>query len=318
MNVLITGGLGFIGSNFCNYLQKKYSEANIVVLDKLSYVSSTSYITSSKVDIIKGDIRDEAKVTKILYNFNINIVVHFAAESHVDNSFFNSISFTENNVLGTHILLECCRKYQDDTNNIEKIIHISTDEVYGEVNDNIQRKECALLLPTNPYAASKASAELIANAYINSYNLPIVITRSNNVYGINQYPEKIIPKFIHQLLTDKKITIHGDGSSIRSFIYVDDLVKALNVILQKGVIGEIYNIGSHTHEYSVKEIALIILSLMGKDESCIEYVEDRKFNDKRYYIDSSKIHSLGWQEKHTDFIANLTTIKSWLEQHDFS
>lgn len=311
MNVLVTGGLGFIGSNFCNAFAHK---ANIVILDKFSYVSSQSYITDPRVQIVVGDIRDDVLVSKLLTENEINIVVHFAAESHVDNSFFNSIVFTENNVLGTHILLECCRQY----GKLDKIIHISTDEVYGEVNDNIQRKETALLLPTNPYAASKASAELIANAYINSYSLPIIITRSNNVYGINQYPEKVIPKFLYQLLNGNKITIHGEGSAIRSFIYVDDLVNALDIIIQKGNIGEIYNIGSHIHEYNVKEIALKILAMFGKDESDIEYVEDRHFNDKRYYIDSEKILKLGWVEQYTDFSANLVKIKEWLTSRDFS
>jgi dTDP-glucose 4,6-dehydratase len=223
-------------------------------------------------------------------------VIHFAAQTHVDNSFGNSLEFTIDNILGTHTLLECCRVY----NKIKRFIHISTDEVYGEVD--IDHKGCSeksLLNPTNPYAATKAGAEFIVRSYYYSFNMPVIITRGNNVYGPRQYPEKLIPKFINQLLNNEKCTIHGVGETRRNFIYVDDVAKAVEIILQKGIVNNIYNIGTN-NEYSVSEIADKLIKYLkpnDKVEDWIQYVTDRNFNDYRYAIESKELRNLGWQEE---------------------
>jgi dTDP-glucose 4,6-dehydratase len=247
--------------------------------------------------LIKGNICDENLVTNILKEHKITHIIHFAAQSHVQNSFEDSIKFTHDNILGTHILLECSRKYGE----LLKFIHVSTDEVYGESMNTIEEQhktEHSILCPTNPYAATKAGAELIAQSYNHSYKMPIIITRGNNVYGPNQYPEKLIPLFIKQLQENKKVTIQGDGSSVRAFLHVKDTAKAFEYILEKGKPGEIYNIGCDEHmEYSVMDIAKILIKKIKHTENFdewIEYIEDRPFNDKRYYISNSKIKELGW------------------------
>jgi dTDP-glucose 4,6-dehydratase len=215
----------------------------------------------------------------------------------VQNSFEDSLQFTYDNVLGTHTLLECCRKY----GKIQKFIHVSTDEVYGESMNTIEEQhktEHSILCPTNPYAATKAGAELIAQSYNHSYKMPIIITRGNNVYGKNQYPEKLIPRFIQLLQADKKVTIQGDGSAIRAFLHAEDTARAFEIILEKGEIGEIYNIGCDDGmEYSVMDIAKILIKMIQGTENYdewIEYIEDRPFNDSRYYISNQKVKNLGW------------------------
>jgi dTDP-glucose 4,6-dehydratase/UDP-glucose 4,6-dehydratase len=229
-------------------------------------------------------------------------VIHFAAQSHVQNSFEDALQYTHDNVQGTHTLLEACRQHDKKNNNkITRFIHISTDEVYGEsmLNENEEKKnENSILCPTNPYAATKAAAELIAKSYYHSFKMPIIITRGNNVYGPNQYPEKLIPRFIQQLQQDKKVTIQGDGSNVRAFLHVNDVCSALKLVLEKGQIGEIYNVGSDDHhEYTVLDIAKILIEkikgTMDYDE-WIMYIEDRPFNDKRYYISNEKVKQLGW------------------------
>jgi dTDP-glucose 4,6-dehydratase len=231
-------------------------------------------------------------------SYNIDTIIHFAAQSHVQNSFSDSLQYTNDNILGTHTLLECCRRY----NKIVKFIHISTDEVYGEsmIQENENKKtENSVLCPTNPYAASKAGAELIAKAYYHSFKMPIIITRGNNVYGPNQYPEKLIPLFIELLKNNKPVTIQGDGSNIRAFLHVFDVCSALRLILEKGVIGEIYNIGSDEHdEYTILETAAKLIKKIQNTEEYekwITYIEDRPFNDKRYYISNDKVKELGWE-----------------------
>ena len=223
--------------------------------------------------------------------------MHFAAQTHVDNSFDNSISYTIDNILGTHQLIECCRLY----GNIKRFVHISTDEVYGELSINCENSiENSILNPTNPYAATKAGAEFIVRSYYYSYKLPVVIIRCNNVYGPNQYPEKIIPKFITLLKDNKKLPIHGCGLTRRNFIYIDDVVNAINIIIAKGQENNIYNIGS-ADEYNVIEIATILLKMVKGDEenvvNWIEYTKDRNFNDFRYAIDASKLNNIGWEKK---------------------
>jgi len=222
---------------------------------------------------------------------NIDTVLNFAASSHVDNSFGNSMSFTRNNVLGTHNLLECARVY----GKIEKFIHVSTDEVYGEVKDS--QAEEAMLNPTNPYAATKAAAEFIAKSYLLSFGLPVIITRGNNVYGKYQYPEKLIPRFSMLLTLNQKLTIQGTGKNTRTFIHANDVAKGFETVLMKGYIGEIYNIGCRD-EHAVLNIAeRLVKQLKPNDslESWLTTVKDRDFNDTRYDIDCSKLHALGWK-----------------------
>ena len=245
-NLLVTGGCGFIGSNFINYIFTK-NIYNIINFDAMYYCANENNVNteirkSDKYKLIRGNLCSADLINYVLNNYKIDIVIHFAAQSHVQNSFDDSLQFTQDNILGTHTLLECCRKYGE----IERFIHVSTDEVYGEsmINVDEQHKtEHSILCPTNPYAATKAGAELIAQSYNHSYKMPIIITRGNNVYGHNQYPEKLIPRFIKLLNENKKVTIQGDGSVVRAFLHAYDTASAFECILEKGKVGEIYNIG---------------------------------------------------------------------------
>lgn len=317
MNYLCTGALGFIGSNFVNYYQDKYPDCKIVILDKKDYCASEQNITNSDVKIVIGNILDKELVSKILYENEINIIIHFAAESHVDNSFENSMEFTMTNIVGTHTLLEATRLYNNKTNNIKKFIHCSTDEVTGNNDTNEAYTEKSILKPTNPYAASKAGAEFMVTSYYESFKLPVITTRCNNVCGKNQYPEKIIPKFICQLLNNEPVTIHGRGKSRRNFIHVDDVSAAYETIIEKGEINEIYNISAcKSNEFSVKEVARILISIMGKDEEkSIVYVKDRNINDQRYYTSSEKLEALGWKPVKTNFIENLNELVEWYKEN---
>ena len=296
-NILITGGCGFIGSNFINYMTTKYKDLNFINIDALYYSGSKDNINDIfNYEFIYGNINDYNLIISILKNKNIDTIIHFAAQSHVDNSFLEPLKYTEDNIKGTHTLLEAVK----NTNKNIKFIHISTDEVYGESKLNEEsKKETDILSPTNPYAASKAAAEMIINSYIYSFNLNIIIIRSNNVYGKNQYPEKLIPKFINLLENNKKCTIHGNGSALRSFIHVNDVCSAIECILFKGTIHEIYNIGSN-NEISVLDVTKLLINIIKKDnnyDNYIAYIDDRPFNDKRYFINNDKLIKLGWIQK---------------------
>ena len=301
-NLLVTGGCGFIGSNFINYYFNKNKFQTLINLDAMYYCASENNISETirnneNYVFINGNLCDGNLMDQILKKYNITHVIHFAAQSHVQNSFEDSLKFTTDNVMGTHTLLESCRRYKK----IQKFIHASTDEVYGEsMNsvDEFHKTEHSILCPTNPYAATKAGAELIAQSYNHSYKMPIIITRGNNVYGRGQYHEKIIPRFIKLLSEDKKLTIQGDGTSVRSFLHAYDTAKAFESILENGTIGEIYNIGcDEGMEYSVMDIAKILIKMIKKTEEFdkwIEYVEARPYNDTRYYISNQKVKDLGW------------------------
>jgi dTDP-glucose 4,6-dehydratase len=305
INLLVTGGCGFIGSNFINYYFQRNKVNLLVNLDAMYYCAEENNIKESvrndeKYKLVKGNLTDYNLVKKLIEENKINYIIHFAAQSHVQNSFEDSLQFTHDNVFGTHTLLEVTRKY----GNIKKFIHVSTDEVYGESMNSIEeshKTEHSILCPTNPYAATKAGAELIAQSYLHSYKMPIIITRGNNVFGLNQYPEKLIPRFIKLLNEDKKVTIQGQGTSVRAFLHAYDTATAFETILEKGSIGEIYNIGcDYGMEYSVLEIAKILIKLIKNTEdydSWIEYIDDRPFNDQRYYICNEKIKNLGWSIK---------------------
>uniref|UniRef100_A0A6C0FB78 NAD(P)-binding domain-containing protein n=1 Tax=viral metagenome TaxID=1070528 RepID=A0A6C0FB78_9ZZZZ len=304
-DILITGGCGFIGSNFINMFFPNMQFDNLINIDALYYAGNESNINmnirnNTHYIFFNINITDNTKVSEIFSKFNITHIIHFAAQSHVDNSFSNPLQYSQDNIIGTHTLLDICYKHKK----LIKFIHISTDEVYGQTSmtDSLDIKtEHSMLCPTNPYSATKAAAEMLVHSYYYSFKLPMIITRGNNVYGPNQYPEKLIPKFITQLLNDEKVTIHGDGCAIRSFIYVSDVVNAIIYILNKGKIGEIYNIGGDNNsEYSVINIAKLLIEKIKKTtnfEEWMTYISDRPFNDQRYSISNKKLLSLGWKQQ---------------------
>lgn len=292
--ILLTGGCGFIGSHVVRALLSTFDDILVVNFDKLDYCSNINHLKEFDDDpryvFVKGDILEPHLVSYILEHHAINTVMHFAAQTHVDNSFGNSLSFTRNNVEGTHVLLEACRTY----GSIKRFIHVSTDEVYGTADSSTPgRCEDAVLAPTNPYSASKAAAEMVVRAYHTSYGLPVIITRGNNVYGPGQFPEKIIPKFLLQIMRDIPLTIHGTGENARHYIHVRDVAKAFIKILCHGEIGSTYNIGVEDEKTNL-EVAHTLLTLMDKPLDFLRHVEDRKFNDFRYPVNSSRLHSLGW------------------------
>jgi UDP-glucose 4,6-dehydratase len=305
MKLLVTGGYGFIGSNFINHYFHKVEL--LVNIDAMYYCANEDNVLSeirksSKYKFIKGNLQSKDLVSFILKEYQITHIIHFAAQSHVQTSFDDSMQYTLDNIVGTHTLLECCKNYP-----ITKMIHVSTDEVYGESDELCH--ETSLLLPTNPYAATKAAAEMLVMSYIKSYNLPVVVSRGNNVYGPGQYPEKLIPKFIQQLKTGKLVTIQGEGTARRSFLHVFDTCTAFEIILEKGVPGEIYNIGA-TDEYTVKDIAKILIELIKGTtdyEENIIYIQDRPFNDSRYFISNQKLKELGWEIK-ISFLEGIKTL----------
>jgi UDP-glucose 4,6-dehydratase len=301
-NLLITGGCGFIASNFINYYFPLHEDVRIINVDAMYYCADEKNVNeairnSDRYHLVKGNICSADLINHVLCHYQIDSVIHFAAQSHVQNSFDDSLQFTQDNIVGTHTLLECCRKH----GGIKRFIHVSTDEVYGESMNDVDEQhktEHSILCPTNPYAATKAGAELIAQSYHHSYRMPIIITRGNNVYGPNQYPEKLIPKFIQLLEADKKVTIQGEGTAVRAFLHSLDTARAFECILEKGEIGEIYNIGcDEGMEYSVMEITRILIKMIKETENYddwIEYIEDRPFNDQRYYISNQKLKDMGW------------------------
>jgi|TARA_B110000444_G_scaffold261339_1_gene312744 dTDP-glucose 4,6-dehydratase len=299
-NVLVTGGCGFIGSNFINIMKERYPEIKFVNLDKLDYCSNLYNVNPGVSTFVKGDIRDNNLIGYLIKQYDFDAVFHFAAMSHVDNSFNDPKNFTLNNTYGTHVLLD---KFREIKPNVE-FIHFSTDEVYGESNTDVPfTEDVGVLKPTNPYSASKAAAEMIVQSYIDSYKMNIKTIRCNNVYGPNQYPEKLIPKFKLALRNGEMCTIHGFKSANikRAFMHVNDVVDAVEIVWKRGNPGEIYNIASDD-EISVLDVTKLIIKLNKNTEEYhrwITYVDDRPFNDSRYYISSDKLKSLGWSQKKT-------------------
>lgn len=313
--VLFTGGAGFIGSNVLVHLVQSYPECNFICLDKVTACANVKnfqeILDYPNFTFVKGDICALDLVSHIIRAYSIDTIMHFAAETHVDNSFGNSLVFTKTNVLGTHTLLESAKLFGTQ---IRRFIHVSTDEVYGEssatATETDRNDEAAPLAPTNPYAASKAAAELLVLSYQKSFNLPIIITRGNNVYGPKQYPEKLIPKFVHLLSRGQPCPLHGTGANRRSFLYVTDVARAFDCILSKGSPGQIYNIGSN-FEITNKNVLLLLIKSFGLDEeNYVRYVRDRCFNDFRYHIDSQSLCALGWEQK-VGFAEGLELTKQW-------
>lgn len=299
-NIMITGGAGFIASHVVILLAKKYPQFNIVNFDRLDYCSCLQNLDEVKdlpnYKFVHGNICSSELVNYVIETEKIDTIMHFAAQTHVDNSFGNSFTFTQNNIMGTHVLLESAK-----IKGIKRFIHVSTDEVYGEQQmDQDAMDEEQILEPTNPYAATKAGAEFMAKSYMRSFGLPLIITRGNNVYGPHQYPEKLIPKFINLLKRGRKVTMHGTGENTRNFLFVEDVARAFECILFKGKVGSVYNIGG-TNERTNLEVAKALIELSGYKgkaaEEMMVFVEDRFFNDLRYHIDSSRLQQLGWKEE---------------------
>ena len=291
MNILVTGGAGFIGSCFVRHMLKKHPDYKIINLDALTYAGNIANLDDVKENpnytFIHGNICDRKLVTEIVSG--VDCVVNFAAESHVDNSIKNPFIFIETNVQGTLNLLNAARESK-----IERFLQVSTDEVYGTLGKTGYFYETTPLAPNSPYSASKASADMLVRAYHETYGLPTLNTRCSNNYGPYQYPEKLIPFFISRLLKGQKVPVYGDGMNVRDWLYVYDHCEAIDTVLHKGKIGEVYNIGGHNEKTNM-EITHLILDAMGKDESSIEYVADRLGHDRRYAISNDKITSeLGW------------------------
>jgi UDP-glucose 4,6-dehydratase len=311
MNILVTGGCGFIPSHFCRNIMQSQKYKTIVNIDCLYPCATKSKDLTTSHDnyvFVQGNINDQKLVYETLVKYEIDIIVHMSAQSHVDLSFTSPLIYTIDNVLGTHHLLEAVRDY----GKIKRFIQFSTDEVYSHPLNDLPMNERSLLNPSNPYSSSKACAEMLVNSYIMSYGLPAIIMRPNNIYSSCQYPEKVIPKFIRQIQNNEKITIHGDGSQKRSFLHTDDIITAINIILEEGVISQIYNV-SADFEITVKDLAVMLLKMIKPDadpEDYIIFVKNRNFNDKRYFITSEPLEALGWKRT-VDFEEGLRRTVAW-------
>jgi len=310
VKILVTGGCGFIGSNFIKHMLKKHPAYKIVNLDKLTYCGNRDNLRDIEKDpryaFIKGDICDRKVVDKAING--CDVVINFAAESHVDRSIEDASAFIRTNIQGVYALLESAKKH-----NIKRFIQISTDEVYGSIRKG-SFKETSLLHPNSPYSAAKAGGDHLALAYYTTFKLPVIVTRSSNNFGPYQYPEKVIPLFITNLLGNKKVPLYGDGMNVRDWLYVFDNCSAIDLILHKGKIGEIYNIGG-SFEIPNIELTNIILKLLGKTDKMINYVSDRMGHDRRYSLDSTKIKKLGWQPS-KDFNTDIKETINWYKNNE--
>ncbi|WP_426451096.1 dTDP-glucose 4,6-dehydratase [Paenibacillus sp. S-38] len=296
MKVLVTGGAGFIGSNFVIYMLNKYPSYQIINVDALTYAGNLENLTAVQDNpnytFAKGDIADSAFVEG-LFQEGIDVVVNFAAESHVDRSILDPQIFTKTNVLGTQVLLDAAKKHE-----VKKFVQVSTDEVYGSLGETGLFTETTPLAPNSPYSASKAGGDLIVRAYHETYDMNVNITRCSNNYGPYQFPEKLIPLMIANALNDKQLPVYGDGLNIRDWLYVEDHCSAIDLVMHDGVSGEVYNIGGNNERTNI-QIVKTILEQLGKPESLITYVQDRLGHDRRYGIDAAKItNELGWKPKY--------------------
>ena len=302
MRILVTGGAGFIGSNFVHYMLQMHPRDQIVVLDKLTYAGNLNNLKTvmKKIEFVKGDICNRKLVERVARE--VDVIINFAAESHVDRSIAKPEPFMTTNVLGTQVLLEAARRFDH-----EKFIQISTDEVYGSISKGSFKEE-DLLRPSSPYAASKAAADMLAHSYFVTYGLSVLIARSTNNFGPYQHPEKLIPKLIINAISGKPLPIYGDGKNVRDWLYVIDNCEAIDLILRKGENGEIYNIGTGNEKMNLK-IADFVLGELDKSKSLIKFVKDRPGHDLRYSLNCEKIMALGWKPKHSFDGALKETIK---------
>jgi len=315
-NILVTGGAGFIGSNFVKYILENY-DYNILNFDKLTYAGNLENLSdiesNEKYKFFKGDICEKEEVEKAVDENKIDTIINFAAESHVDRSILGAKEFINTNVMGTHVLLEVLKE-----KGLEKYLQVSTDEVYGSLPED--KKELLFTEETpittnSPYSASKASADLLCNAFYHTFKLPILITRCSNNYGPYQFPEKLIPLMIAKTLKGEMVPVYGDGKNIRDWLYVEDHCSAIAEVLHKGNIGEVYNIGGNNEWYNI-DIVKLILKKLGKGEEMIQYVKDRPGHDRRYAIDSSKImKEFGWSPKY-DFETGIELTINWYLENE--
>ncbi len=313
MHIVVTGGCGFIGSNFIRHILTNRRDWRVTNIDSLTYAGNPSSLQdiagNSQYHFYKGDICDHAFTAEI-FSANPDAVVHFAAESHVDRSIDGPEIFVRTNVLGTQVLLETARRAK-----VSRFLHVSTDEVYGSLGPTGLFSETTPLAPNSPYSASKAGSDLLVQAYHHTFGMNTVLTRCSNNYGPYQFPEKLIPLLISNLMDDQQIPIYGDGKNIRDWIHVEDHCAGLLLVLEKGRAGETYNLGGGNERENIV-IAKNLLSLMGKEESSIKYVQDRLGHDRRYAIDASKAKSeLGWTPKH-DFESGLAATVAWYKAHE--
>ena len=317
MNIIVTGGAGFIGSNFVFHMLQTHPEYRIVCLDKLTYAGNLSTLepvmTNENFRFVKADICDRAAVYQLFEEEHPDMVVNFAAESHVDRSIETPGIFLETNIMGTAVLMDACRKY-----GITRYHQVSTDEVYGDLpldRPDLFFTEDTPIHTSSPYSSSKASADLLVLAYHRTYGLPVTVSRCSNNYGPYHFPEKLIPLMIINALHDKPLPVYGDGLNVRDWLYVEDHCQAIDLILHKGTVGEVYNVGGHNEMKNI-EIVKLICRTLGKPESLIQFVTDRKGHDRRYAIDPTKIHrELGWLPE-TKFADGIQKTIQWYVTHE--
>jgi dTDP-glucose 4,6-dehydratase len=311
-NLMVTGGAGFIGSNFVRYMLEKYHDYRVVVYDKLTYAGNLNNLKdvaerfADRYSFVQGDICDATTVRETIQAHDVDTIVNFAAETHVDRSIMNPDAFIKTDVYGTYVLLEATREF-----GLERYHQISTDEVYGHVPQGAS-KETDPVSPRSPYAASKASADLMINAYHVTYGLPVIITRGANNIGPYQYPEKVVSLFVTNAIDDLPLPLYGDGLQVRDYQYVLDHCEAVDLVLHKGEIGNIYNIGTGTEMRNI-DMTRLVLKLLGKPESLIQPVRDRPGHDRRYALDVRKIRALGWEPAHTCEEAVEKTVRWYVE-----
>jgi dTDP-glucose 4,6-dehydratase len=324
--ILVTGGAGFIGSNFVKQMLKKHPEYKIINIDALTYAGNLENLkdidANPNYEFIRADIRDREKIEEIFKNNEISSVVNFAAESHVDRSIEEPEVFLTTNIIGTQVLLDTAKKYWKFNPSDKyckeykpgvKFLQVSTDEVYGALGESGMFVETMPLMPNSPYSASKASADMIVRAYNETFGLPVNITRCSNNYGAYQFPEKLIPLMINNCLNEKDLPVYGDGMQVRDWLHVSDHCSAIDTVLHKGKDGEVYNIGGNNEKANI-EIVKLIISTLGKSENLIKYVKDRPGHDRRYAIDNTKITTeLGWEPAYTFEQGMKETIQWYLE-----
>ena len=317
-NILVTGAAGFIGANFAEFFVNKHPEYNIIVLDKLTYAGNLDNLKKvmDKITFVKGDICEFEFVKELFEKYRIDGVIHFAAESHVDNSIKNPFIFTHTNVIGTHTLLEVAKQVWGE-GSTNKFVHISTDEVYGTLGEEGYFTETTPINPNSPYSASKASSDLIARAYFETFKMNVSITNCSNNYGPYQHNEKLIPHMIKLAINNQKLPVYGNGKNIRDWLYVEDHCEAIDMVFHNGRAGERYNIGGHNEKRNI-DIVKLILKHLNKSEDLIEFVEDRKGHDYRYAIDPTKIkNELGWEPKTKFEDGIIKTIDWYLKNPDW-
>ncbi|MGW9531062.1 dTDP-glucose 4,6-dehydratase [Paenibacillus terrae] len=315
MKLLVTGGAGFIGSNFVLYMLKQHPDYEIVNIDALTYAGNLENLKSienhPKHTFVKADITDAQAIDQLMQQ-GIDVVVNFAAESHVDRSILEPEVFVKTNVFGTQVLLDAAKKY-----NVTKFVQVSTDEVYGSLGETGLFTEETPLQPNSPYSASKAGGDLLVRAYHETFGLPVNITRCSNNYGPYQFPEKLIPLMISRALSDQQLPVYGDGLNIRDWLYVEDHCSAIDLVIHQGKLGEVYNIGGNNERTNV-HIVKTVLEELGKPESLISYVQDRPGHDRRYGIDPTKtMHELGWKPKHSFETGIKETIRWYLDNKEW-